>query len=111
ILLGTFSAAVFAACVDTTPTKHGVEQTDSNLHTVDQDGDGIPDCIDVDNDGQCTSADQPLSPPMCLPAPIDDDGDGIPDGVDLDCDGVIDVPGNNNCVPAAIDDDGDGIPD
>jgi hypothetical protein len=76
---------------------------------VDRDGDGAPDGLDFDCDG---AADVDLDlPEVCIPQLIDDNDDHLPEGIDTDCDGAADVE-LDLCVPALIDaTPGDHVPD
>ncbi|NOY92373.1 MAG: hypothetical protein GXP55_14360 [Deltaproteobacteria bacterium] len=81
--------------------------------SVDTDGDGTPDYLDLDSDGDGISdADEARSDNPCAPA--DSDGDGVWDFRDLDSDndGLSDeretMLGTN---PLQVDSDGDGVTD
>ncbi|MEY4273200.1 MAG: hypothetical protein RL638_148, partial [Bacteroidota bacterium] len=100
--------------------------------TVDTDGDGIPDLLDLDSDGDGIpdSVEAGKDPNN----PVDTDGDGVPDFRDLDSDNdgipdkiegtidtdedgipnYLDLDSDNDGIPDAIegvtDTDGDGIP-
>jgi hypothetical protein len=71
---------------------------------IDDDGDGVPEGIDLDGDGE---SDIDVGA-ICEDILVDDDGDGQPDALDLDCDGEVDIAW---CEQPLIDDDGDGIPE
>ncbi len=87
-------------------------------HTVDRDGDGIPDSVDACPDEKGVATDDPKTngcppPPPPPPPPPDRDHDGILDEVDAcpDVPGLADVdPKKNGCPPPA-DRDRDGIID
>ena len=100
---------------DTGEEDTGTQQ--APVEPVDEDGDGVPDGLDLDGDGV---ADIDLDDLLCDEPLLDGDGDGVPDGVDLDCDGAadldlgeIDLPElpPDLCIPELIDEDGDGFPD
>ncbi len=120
-----------------------VPDSDEPLCAVDTDGDGVPDYLDPDDDGddipsvievgECVEGDDNC---VCVPVPdsdeplcaVDTDGDGTPDYLDPDDDGDgipsegemgECEPGDDNCICynvgeddeyCAVDTDGDGIP-
>src|SRR5688500_4009749 len=72
-----------------------------SYNLIDSDNDGIPDCVDLDNDMQCdVNFGTPCADPL-----VDADMDGIPEGLDLDCDGTVDV---SWCAQPLLDTDNDG---
>src|SRR5262245_34721132 len=76
----------------------------TSYNLIDNNNDGIPDCLDLDNDNQC---DIGLGS-VCNDPLVDTNNDGIPEGLDLDCDGTIDV---TWCAKPLVDTDNDGVPD
>jgi hypothetical protein len=111
-----FAAAIaLPACAGDPPPD--TSQTQDEVGLLDTDADGIPDAVDLDDDGV---ADISLADFLGCNPLIDDDADGIPDGLDFDCDGVadfaLDLPPlpplpPPSCVPGLIDSDADGVPD
>src|SRR5688500_2591406 len=93
--------AAFAFACAPAQTPELAVSIDDLVPTVDTDGDGRPDCVDVDQDGLCTAEDRNV-PRRCRPRPIDIDGDGAFEGVDTNCDGIADV------CRSRVDTDGDG---
>lgn len=86
---------------------------ENNLRVIDENGDGIPECIDIDGNNQCTAVDREVPPPPgpgCRPQRIDRDGDGVFIGLDTNCDGLADILWNQ-CLPFPIDENGDRVPD
>jgi MYXO-CTERM domain-containing protein len=69
---------------------------------VDSDGDGLPDCLDPDDDNDTMSDEEEESWDL-----EDPDGDGTPNSLDTDSDGD----GIPDAVEGDGDTDGDGIPD
>ncbi|MBI5509604.1 MAG: hypothetical protein HY903_12700 [Deltaproteobacteria bacterium] len=60
---------------------------------LDTNGDGVADCIDLNQDQACTGTDLPVpSASGCASGAttIDGNADGTPDSLDVDCDGVAD---------------------
>ena len=74
--------------------------------TGDSDGDGIPDYLDIDsdNDGITDSVESQVSG-------VDTDGDGIDDTFDVDVTGGVDANGDGIDDAGALDTDGDNTPD
>ncbi len=81
------------------------------VETIDDDGDGIADGIDLDGDG---IIDIDLDDIVACEPLVDSDGDGVRDGIDFDCDGTVDVAVDvppelmppdleDLCIPALVD--------
>ncbi len=88
--------------------------------SVDTDGDGTPDYLDLDSDGDGIPDQLEAGDTDPLTMPFDSDGDGIPDYRDLDSDnncipdetdGQADLDGDGIIDSSDLDDDGDGILD
>ena len=78
----------------------------------DTDGDGAPDCTDLDDDGDGFPDDVDCGPLDDTVYPLADE---LCDAIDQDCDGDVveewpDVNGNGLPDCAEVDDDGDGVP-
>lgn len=99
---------------DTVATADEDVNNDSNLANDDTDGDGIPDYIDNDDDGDLilTNVEYVFGRALAL---LDTDNDGIPNYLDNDDDGdgvlTIDEDYNNNNNPLDDDTNGNSIPD
>ncbi len=82
---------------------------------ADPDGDGIPNALDIDSDGDNITDREEAGDIDPKTAPVDTDKDGIPDYLDLDADGDgisdADEAGDANPLTKAIDSDGDGLQD
>ncbi len=91
--------------------------TDTNLANDDTDGDGIPNFIDNDDDGDLilTSVEYVFTDRTANSAVLDTDADGIPNYLDNDDDGdgalTIEEDYNNNNNPLDDDTNNDGQPD
>ncbi|MCB9778289.1 MAG: hypothetical protein H6742_06980 [Alphaproteobacteria bacterium] len=79
----------------------------------DPDGDGTPNLLDDDSDGDTIKDFIEGGDDDCLTLPIDTDGDGTPDYLDLDSDNncVSDLDEKNATGSGPGDTDGDGDPD
>lgn len=73
----------------------------------DADGDGIPNHLDEDSDGDGLSDAEEAGDRDCNTPPVDTDSDGIPDFLDRDANGD----GVDDAEQIGVDTDGDGIPD
>ena len=106
--------------LDTVPTATEDLNGDGNLANDDTDGDGIPNFMDNDDDGDMvlTSVEYVFpsnSTDKSVQTLLDTDGDGIPNYLDNDDDGdgilTIDEDANGNNNPADDDENENGIPD
>ena len=78
---------------------------DDSLQPADRDGDGIPNHLDLDSDGD--SVEDSAEAGEQGDTPLDTDGDGVPNFLDLDSDGD----GTADQIEASLDLDRDNIPD
>ncbi|QEE50830.1 T9SS type A sorting domain-containing protein [Flavobacterium alkalisoli] len=100
---------------DNVPTADEDLNQDGNLANDDTDGDGLPDFIDNDDDGDLILTSEEYVFGRDVNDMYDTDGDGIPNYLDNDDDGdgilTINEEYNGNNYPADDDTDEDGIPD
>ncbi len=103
--------------LDTVPTALEDVNSDGNLANDDTDGDGIPNFLDNDDDGDMvlTSFEYVFTTKNSTVNLLDSDNDGIPNYLDNDDDGdgilTINEDYNGNHNPADDDTNGDGIAD
>jgi MYXO-CTERM domain-containing protein len=86
-----------------------------NPGQLDDDGDGLGDLCDEDDDGDETIDDADNCPLVDNPEQLDDDGDGLGDACDEDLDGDETPDAEDNCPlienPEQLDADADGLGD
>ena len=106
------TATAAGECVECLVDTHcpGLEVCAMNVcGAPDTDGDGVPDDMDIDDDGDgILDSDETGGDDRS----IDSDGDGVPDYTDPDVVACDDVDANGICdtLPASVDLDGDGLP-
>ncbi|MFH1469435.1 MAG: hypothetical protein ABIO70_33930, partial [Pseudomonadota bacterium] len=83
------------------------------LEADDRDGDGTPNYLDTESDGDTINDKLEAGDRDPYTLPIDSDGDSVPDFLDFDSDnnGIEDVDEKNATGDGPGDTDGDGIPD
>ncbi|MFH1469437.1 MAG: hypothetical protein ABIO70_33940, partial [Pseudomonadota bacterium] len=83
------------------------------LEADDRDGDGTPNYLDLESDGDTINDKIEAGDRDPYTLPIDSDGDSVPDFLDFDSDnnGIEDVDEKNATGDGPGDTDGDGIPD
>ena len=78
-----FPLLVVVGCTVGSDEPHTSAATSYNL--LDTNNDGVPDCVDLNNDNTCD-----VNFGSCANPFVDTNNDGIPDGLDIDCDGTVD---------------------